>query len=257
MRRGRRKILTLAALAVVCLLCLNFHSAAQPQASPLPVPGNAGVTPKPEDVKLDDAPSNSRAAIRIRVKDADGKPLTRKRFYLLQKDINTAGVNFAARPRREDFLEGASPELRAWLARHDCDTLYCPEYEAEYERAVQDVPEFRKALDDGLRKYRSRELALRWLTINFPLKDARAEYYRRKRAWLEEAARRAGTVGSVMTDEKGAAFFLGVKPGPYFVSNLLPSDDGGVLWDCALDVPPPVPKQLHSVSLDLSHAKKQ
>jgi hypothetical protein len=239
----------------LALALLIMAAAAAVAQTPAPAAGVCQV--KPVQGAKAEGPPGAAGGVRIVATGPDGKPLRRKRFYLLSRSARAAAADWSGVPRREEFLKGASPELRAWLARHDCDTLYCPEYEVEYERAARDVPEFRKALDDGLRKYRSRELALRWLTVNFPLKDARAEYYRRKRAWLEEAARRAGAVGSVMTDEKGAAFFLGVKPGPYFVSNLLPPGDGGVLWDCALDVPPPVPKQLHSISLDLSHVKKQ
>jgi hypothetical protein len=242
-----RRTLTLA-----LLLCGATAAAAQADA---PAAGVCQVKPV-QGAKAEAAPG-ATGGVRILATGADGKPLQRKRFYLLSRSAREGAAGWSGVPRREEFLKGASPELRAWLAKHDCDTLYCPEYEAEYERAVVDVPEFKQAFDDGLRKYRSRELALRWLTVNFPLKDARTEFYRRKRVWLDEAARRAGAVASVMTDEKGVAYFLGVKPGPYFVSNLLPSDDGGVLWDCALDVPPPVPKQLHSVSLDLSHTKKQ
>jgi hypothetical protein len=211
---------------------------------------------KPVQGPPTDAAPGSTTGLKISVKGAGGEPLQRKRFYLLARSAREAGADWSAVPRREDSLKGASPELRAWLAKHDCDTLYCPEYETQYEAAVREVPEFRKAFDDGLRKYRSRELALKWLTVNFPLKDARTEYYRRKRAWLEGAARGAGAVASVMTNEKGEAFFLGLQPGKYYVSNLLPTD-GGVLWDCALDVPPRVPKQLHSVSLDLTQQKKQ
>lgn len=239
-------------LTLALLLVCAPATAAQTSA---PAAGVCQV--KPVQGAKAEAAAGATGGVRILATDANGKPLQRKRFYLLSRNAREATADWSGVPRREEFLKGASPELRAWLSKHDCDTLYCPDYEADYERAVRDVPEFKKAFDDGLRKYRSRELALKWVTVNFPLRDARTEFYRRKRAWLEEAARRAGAVASVMTDEKGVAYFLGVKPGPYFVSNLLPTRDGGVLWDCAVDVPPPVPKQLHSVSLDLSHTKKQ
>lgn len=243
----RRPTLTLA------LLLLVAPAAA---AQTAPAAGTCQVKPV-QGATAESPPAGATAGVRITAKGADGKPLQRERFYLLARSAREGAADWAGVPRREEFLKGASPELRAWLAKHDCDSLYCPEYEAEYEQAVGGVPEFKRAFDTGMRKYRSRELAMKWLTVNFPLKEARTEYYRRKRAWLEAAARRAGAVASVMTDEKGAAFFLGVKPGSYFVSNLLPSGEGDVLWDCALDVPPPVPKQLHSVSLDLTHPKKQ
>jgi hypothetical protein len=234
------------------LLCGAVVGRAQTAA---PVAGECLV--KPVQGAKAEAATGATGGVRVAVTGADGKPLQRrqvKRLYLLTRSARESVGDWAGVPRREDSLKGASPELRAWLARHDCDSLYCPEYEAEYERAAAEVPEFRKAFDDGLRKYRNRELALRWMTVNFPLRNVRTEYYDRKRAWLEEAARKAGAVASVMTDEKGVAYFLGVKPGPYFVSNLLPAE-GGTLWDCAVNVPPPVPKQLHSVSLDLKPPK--
>lgn len=254
-----RRTLTLASL----LLAATAAAAQTPAPAPAPTPAAATQTTPPPGVcqvkpvqgaKPEAAP-DATGGVRLVVTGPDGKPLRRKRFYLLTRSAREASPDWSGVPRRETFLKGASPELRAWLDKHDCDTLYCPEYEAEYAQATQSVPEFKKALDDGMRRYRSRELALKWVTVNFPLREARTEFYRRKRAWLDAAAKRAGAVTSVMTDEKGAAFLLGIKPGAYFVSNLLPSEDGGVLWDCAVDVPPPVPKQLHSVSLDLSYPK--
>lgn len=248
-------LVLLAAAVSVAQTAPPAATAASPE-TPHATPAVGLCQAKPaQGAKAGGQPSET-TGVRLDVKGADGKPLRRReRFYLLERSVREAAPDWSRAPRREEFLAGASPELRAWLARHDCDTLYCPEYEAEYEQAVGSVPEFKKAFADGLRKYRSRELALKWLTVNFPLKGARAEFYRRKRAWLEEAARRAGLVSSVMTDEKGTAYFLGVKPGRYFVSNLLP-EGAGVLWDCAVDVPPPVPKQLHSVTLDLTHKKQ-
>jgi len=240
-----------------CLLLAPLLSGAWAARGQTPAPAAGACQVKPVQGAKAEAAEGATAGVRIDVKGADGKGLGRRtRFYLLARSAREAGADFSAAPRREEFLSGASPELRAWLARHDCDTLYCPEYAAEYERAVAEVPEFKRAFEEGLRKYRSRDLALRWLTVNFPLKEARTEFYRRKKSWLEGAAARAGAVSSVMTDEKGTAYFLGVKPGRYFVSNLLPSADG-VLWDCAVEVPPPVPKQLHSITLELAHPKKQ
>jgi hypothetical protein len=241
----------ISATGIFCALGLLLAGAS---AVPAQSPTAGACLVKPvQGAKVGAAP-DALGGVRIAVNGADGRPLRRKRFYLLARSAREALGDWSSAPRREDFLAGASAELRAWLAKHDCDTLYCPEAGADYERAVREVPEFKKAFDDGLRKYRSRELALRWLPVNFPLKNVRTGYYRRKKAWLDEAARKAGAAGSVMTDEKGVAFFTGVKPGAYFVSNLLP--EAGLLWDCPVQVPPPVPKQLHSVSLDLSAPKK-
>jgi hypothetical protein len=252
MRPDRLAANVVAGAALALGLLLSAATGARAQS---PAPGACKVN-TPQGLKPVAAPAvGETTAIRISVTDADGKPVQRKRFYLLErsaKDATPAGARPA--PRREDFLQGASAELRAWLARHDCDTLYCPEYEAEYAAAVKTVPEFRKAYEEGLRKYGSERLALEWLTVNFPLKNVRTEFYRRRKAWLEEAARAAGRVASVMTDEKGAAFFTGIRPGAYHVSNLAPLA-GGLLWDCAVTALPPIPKQLHSVTLEMSAAK--
>ena len=206
-----------------------------------------GLTPKA-------ATPGTTSAVRIVVTGTDGKPVERKRFYLLQRSARE-GANWTTVPRREDFLSGASPQLREWLARHDCDTLYCPEYENEYAEAVKTVPEFKRAFDEGLRRYHSERLALHWVTVNFPLKNVRTEYYKRKKAWLDQAAQRAGKVSSVMTDEKGAAFFTGVSPAVYYVSNLIPLEEGGLFWDCQVQTLPPIPKQLHSVTVEMSVPK--
>ncbi len=236
-----------AALALCCLLL------AAADARPQTAAAGACKVNTPQGLKPE-AAAGQTTALRITVSGADGKPVQRKRFYLLERSARASAAGTPAAPRREDFLQGASPQLREWLARHDCDTLYCPEYEAGYADAVKTVPEFKKAYDDGLRRYGSDRLALQWLAVNFPLRQARTEYYRRKKAWLEEAARRAGKVSSVMTDEKGAAFFTGVRPRAYFVSNLAPLE-GGLLWDCQVTAGPPIPKQLHSVTVEMSAAK--
>jgi hypothetical protein len=194
--------------------------------------------------------------IRIVVKGPDGKPVQRKRFYLLARSASGAGgVDLATAPKRADFLQGASPQLREWLAKHDCDSLYCPEYESDYADAVKTVPEFKQAYEEGQKKYHNDALALRWVTVNFPLKNVRTEYYKRKKAWLEQAAQKSGRVSSVMTDEKGAGYFLGVKVGSYYISNLMPLDQGGILWDCQVTAIPPIPKQLNSVTVELTAPK--
>ncbi|HEV2861092.1 MAG TPA: hypothetical protein VGX48_08805 [Pyrinomonadaceae bacterium] len=245
MRPGANRVALALGFLLLVVACARAQSA----------PAGACKVNTPQGVKPEASPGpDATTGIRITVTGADGKPVQRKRFYLLERSAQASSAGSTAAPRREDFLQGASPQLREWLARHDCDTLYCPEYEAEYADAVKTVPEFKKAYDDGLRKYGTDRLALQWLTVNFPLKNVRTEYYRRKKAWLEEAARRAGKVSSVMTDEKGAAFFTGVRPRAYFVSNLAPLD-GGLLWDCQVTAGPPIPKQLHSVTVEMSAAK--
>ena len=231
-------------------LCLTCFASARAQTPPA---ASCQPTPTPVAVKAE-PPSAGAAAggIRVFLFDADKKPLARKRFYLLRRSAFSSGIDWASMPRRADFLQGASPQLREWLARHDCDSLYCPEFEAEFPEAVKSVPEFRRAYDDGLRKYRSERLALKWLAVNFPLKNVRSEYFRRRKAWLERAGEQAGKVVSFMTDEKGRAIFTGFKAGDYYISNLLPFDEGGPVWDCKVMTLPPNPRQMWAVTYVLS-----
>lgn len=233
-------------------ICVAGGFEARAQKAVAPVAGAYNVTPKPEDVKPSQDPSKEpRAGIRIRVKDAEGNPIRRKRFYLLTRSVEKADVDWSSVPKRENYFKGASPELRAWLMRHDCDTLYCPEYEAEFEAAKETVPELRKAYAEGLRKYRSPKIALSWITVNFPLKEARTNFYDSKKAWLEKAEKASGSIASVMTDENGEAYYLDVLQGFYFVTNLIPLEEGDILWDAPLKVPPLYPGKLHSVSVEL------
>src|SRR5436305_10670844 len=231
------------ALLFACALVASAQSA----------PGACKVN-TPEGLKVEPpATPDVTTGIRIVVKGPDGKPVQRKRFYLLAR---SAGANdLASAPKRADSLTGASPQLRDWLAKHDCDSLYCPDYENDYAEAVKTVPEFKQAYEVGQKKYHNDRLALQWLTVNFPLKNVRTDYYKRKKAWLEQAAQKSGKVSSVMTDEKGVGYFLGVKVGSYYVSNLLPLDEGGILWDCQVTAIPPIPKQLNSVTVELTAPK--
>ncbi len=249
MRAGRRTLLPWAALLLsgLCLASAARAQAPPPAASCQPTPTPVVVKAEAPTAATDDA-----GGIRVFLYDADKKPLARKRFYLLRRSAFSAGLDWASMPRRADFLQGASPQLREWLARHDCDSLYCPELESEFAEAVKTVPEFKRAYDDGLRKYRSERLALKWLAVNFPLKNVRSEYFRRKRAWLERAAGQAGKVASFMTDEKGRAIFTGFKAGDYYISNLLPFEEGGPVWDCKVTTLPPNPRQMWAVTYVLS-----
>ncbi|MDT7780361.1 MAG: hypothetical protein QOC99_2873 [Acidobacteriota bacterium] len=223
-------------------------------------PPSASCQPSPTPItKTETAAAASDAGgIRIFLYGADKKPLARKRFFLLQRSaFSTEGINWASMPKRADFLQGASPQLREWLARHDCDSLYCPEFESEFPEAVKTVPEFKRAFDEGLRKYHNEKLAMKWLAVNFPLKNVRSEYFKRKKAWLVQAEQKTGRVVSFMTDEKGRAVFTGFKMGDYYISNLFPLQEGGPVWDCKVMSLPPNPRQMWAVTYVLSQPAAQ
>ena len=255
----RRTLLQRAAfLSCLCLLAAaDARAQAPPQAACQPSPTPVAVKAEAPAAAPVAAPAPSAPAeaggIRVFLYDAEKKPLARKRLFLLRRSpFGAGGPEWASMPKRADYLQGASPQLREWLARHDCDSLYCPESEAEFAEAAKTVPEFKRAYDDGLRKYRSERLALKWLPVNFPLRNVRTEYFRRKRAWLEEAGRRAGKVVSFMTDEKGRAVLTGFAPGEYHISNLFPLEEGGAVWDCKVTTLPPHPRQMWALTYVLA-----
>jgi hypothetical protein len=262
MRTERRTPIRRAAvLSGLCLLAAaSVRAQAPPQAACQP-------SPTPVAVKADAAAAATQAAttapaeaggIRVFLYDAAKNPLARKRVYLLRRSpFGAGGPDWASMPKHADYMQGASPQLREWLARRDCDSLYCPEFEAEFAEAVKTVPEFKRAYEEGLRKYRSERLALKWLPVNFPLKNVRTEYFRRKRAWLEEAGKRTGKVVSFMTDEKGRAVLTGFAPGEYYISNLFPLEEGGAVWDCKVTTLPPHPRQMWALTYVLSAPARQ
>ena len=254
MRTPRRTALTKAAMSsAFVLLCFGAARAqgAPPAAACQP-------SPTPLVIKPGAAPSAEAGGIRVFLFDAERKPVARKRFFLLRRSALAAPApDWGAMPKRADYLQGASPQLREWLARHDCDSLYCPEFESEFAEAVKTVPEFKRAYDEGVRKYRNAGLALKWLTVNFPLKNVRSEFFKRKRAWLEQAARQTGSVASFMTDEKGRAVFTGFPPGDYYISNLFPFEEGGPVWDCKVTALPPNPRQMWAVTYVFTPAARQ
>jgi hypothetical protein len=256
MRTERCTLLLRATL--LSSICLLAAASASAQSAPPAATCQPSPTPIAAPPAATAAASNEAGGIRVFLLGPDKKPLARKRLFLIQRSAFSAGgLDWASMPKRADYLQGASPQLREWLTQHDCDSLYCPGFESEFAEAVKTVPEFKRAYDDGLRKYRNERLALKWLPANFPLKNVRSEYFRRKRAWLEEAGRKTGKVISFMTDEKGRAIFSGFKPGEYYVSNLIPLEEGGPVWDCKVTTLPPNPRQMWAVTYVLNTPARQ
>jgi hypothetical protein len=189
-----------------------------------------------------------RLRARVRVGDST-KGLARKRFYLVKGSLQQnerwlRSVGQLPLISRECFYreQGASNNLIAWLKENDCESVYCREIEAKDVEGPSAVPEFQQALAAGERQFRSRDLALKWLTVNLP-DSIRGSFYQanqqRLRQLLAEAEMTSGSqVYSAMTDRNGTAYFTDLEPGTYVLSNLLPTQLGesAVTWNCELEV---------------------
>jgi len=191
------------------------------------------------------APAGGRGVIRLKVKV---KPvsvatgLSRKRFFLIKGSLaeNQSFIeSMKQRPvvSRDCYYRsiGASEELIAWLKQYDCESVYCREVDA---KEVDAVPEFQRAVAAGEKEFGNRELARKWLTVNLP-EQIRDGFYKQRQQdlWaLIEGAR--ANVTSVMTDQKGSAYFTDIEPGKYVISNIIRTEgsDGASLWNCEVTV---------------------
>jgi hypothetical protein len=188
--------------------------------------------------------------LRVRVKLASAtKGLSRKRFFLLPGSLadNRAVLQkIEARPvvSRDCFYRslGASENLIHWLDENDCESLYCREVAAADLEGPKAVPEFVQAVAAGEKELHNRDLARKWLPVYLPA-PLRDSFYRRQQSDLqmllkEAAPRAAGAVHSIMTDRNGTAYFTGLEPGTYVLSNILPIEveQNSVLWTCEIKV---------------------
>jgi hypothetical protein len=283
--RGKRATSRRAAPALAALLACASAAAAQTPApsqtpAPTPSPAAAAATPAPTPSaasaqtsaaaqtsktasgqckatnvpggKAEPAPGDL-AGIRVSAKGADKQPLRNRRLFLFSQSAARAqGLAPDFAPQREKFLARADGELVKWLAARGCETLRCAATEEEYDEARKTVPEFQKAYQRGMDKYHNHRLALRWMPVNFTLGRESDEYHRARETWLENTAVKAGALASAVTDDKGFAYFTGLKPGTYYVANLLPFEPGGAFWDCEVKTPGPVPRAVYSVMLDMT-----
>jgi hypothetical protein len=194
------------------------------------------------------APPSGRGVIRLKVKV---KPVTmatglsRKRFFLIKGSVaeNQSLIeNMKRRPvtSRDCYYRsiGASEPLIAWLKQYDCESVYCREVDDWKE--VDAIPEFQRAVAAGEKEFGSRELARKWLTVNLS-EQIRDGYYRKQqqdlRALIENSKAK---VMSVMTDQKGTAYFTDIEPGTYVISNIIRTEgnETASLWNCEVKVEP-------------------
>jgi len=175
--------------------------------------------------------------------------LPRKRFFLIKGtlDDNKALIDKIKQTdsmSRECYYrsKGASEVLIKWLLDNDCDSIYCREIEEKYLSGSDVVPEFQAAYNQGLREFKTPELARRWLTVNLR-PDIRDGFYKQKQEVIEALVKQSEgatktKVISVMTDRKGTAYLTDIEPGTYTISNLVGSETGktSILWACEKEV---------------------
>jgi hypothetical protein len=193
-------------------------------------------------------PPATRGVIRLKVK-FKSKELARKRFFLIKGTLEE-NKSLIERIKQTDPMSrecyyrgrGASQALIKWLNDNDCDSVYCREIEEKYLSGSDAVPEFQAAYNQGLREFKTPELARRWLTVNLPA-DIRDGFYNEKQRVITNLITQAETVTttkvmSVMTDRKGTAYLTDIEPGTYTISNLVGSEAGktSILWACEKEV---------------------
>ena len=177
------------------------------------------------------------------------KELARKRFYLIKGSLveNKAiveKINQQSLSTRDCFYRNAkaSEAFISWLKEGDCESVYCRPIEEQFFTGPTAVPEFQAAYERSAKEYKTPELGRLWLTTNLT-NEIRDGFYRQNQATLkalisDATAASNAPVVSVMTDRKGTAFFTGLSPGTYLVTNLLPTElgDNAILWTCEVKV---------------------
>ena len=188
--------------------------------------------------------------LRVKVKTGEAtKGLSRKRFFLIKGSLEQNKTLVEAIDRqplttRECYYAraGASSSLITWLKENDCESVYCRELEEEDVEGPHAVSEFATALTDGEKIFGSRQLALKWLTVNLPAR-LRDGFYRERQnqiaAIIKQAEATSGArVLSVMTDRNGTAYFTDLEVGNYTLSNMVGTEIGPSisLWNCDLQI---------------------
>jgi len=132
---------------------------------------------------------SKRGVIRLKVKYKTGeapKDLPRKRFFLIKGSLEE-NRGLIEKMKQTDLSSrecyyrklGASEALINWLKINDCESVYCREIEEKYLAGSDAVPEFQAAYNQGLRDFKTPELARKWLTTNLA-PELRNGFYSRK-----------------------------------------------------------------------------
>jgi hypothetical protein len=187
--------------------------------------------------------------LRVRVKADDAAPLkglARKRFFLIPGTLeqNRALVTTIEQQpltTRDCYYKQhhASAQLISWLQEGDCESVYCRGIENEFVTGPKAVPEFASAFAANHTEFGNDVIALQWLT-NYLSPDLRDGFYKDRQRTLQTLLKQTGMIQSVMTDQKGSAYFTDLGPGTYVLSNVIPTELGQTLvtWNCEVQIKP-------------------
>lgn len=187
--------------------------------------------------------------LRVRVKADDAAPqkgLARKRFFLIpgtleQNRALITAVEQQPLTTRDCYYKQhkASAQLINWLQEGDCESVYCRSIENEFVTGPKAVPEFASAFAANHTEFGNDIIALQWLT-NYLSPDLRDGFYKDRQRVLQALLKQSGMIQSVMTDQKGSAYFTELGPGTYVLSNVIPTELGQTLvtWNCEVQIKP-------------------
>ena len=187
--------------------------------------------------------------LRVRVKADDAAPLkglARKRFFLIpgtleQNRALITAVEQQPLTTRDCYYKQlhASAQLINWLQEGDCESVYCRSIENEFVSGPKAVPEFANAFAANHTEFGNDVIALQWLT-NYLNPDLRDGFYKDRQRVLQTLLKQSGMIQSVMTDQKGSAYFTDLGPGTYVISNVIPTELAQTLvtWNCEVQIKP-------------------
>jgi len=187
--------------------------------------------------------------VRVRVKADDAAPLkglARKRFFLIpgtleQNRALVTAIEQQPLTTRDCYYKQhhASAQLISWLQEGDCESVYCRSIENEFVTGPKAVPEFATAFAANHTEFGNDVIALQWLT-NYLSPDLRDGFYKDRERLLQTLLKPTGMIQSVMTDQKGSAYFTDLGPGTYVISNVIPTEMAQTLvtWNCEVQIKP-------------------
>lgn len=168
--------------------------------------------------------------------------LARKRLFLFKggladNDALVKALSAAEITSRDCFYTSlkASPCLIKWLEEENCESPFCRKVT---EEDVARVPEFKTAFDQGVALYKKRpDLALEWIFDLMP-NNVLSGYPLKRRTMLADLSKRFPFIQQVSTSSNAEGRFVGLAPGVYTVTNLLPIEinQGSYVWLAQVEI---------------------